>query len=177
MVAAPSWRPASASPLPTSGVLNRSRSERIATYPYVTNAFWYSLRNNYWQDNDPTDVEANYGLVRVDFTEKPAYAAFRAQAVGLPTDVQAPLVSAIAITNLRRTSATVTSTTDEGSSSTVTYARAGAPAASFSVPGLVTAHKVLLSGLLRRTTSTYSVESTDAAGNRAVSAARTFTTT
>ena len=47
----------------------------------MTHAFWYGFRNNYWQNNDQSDVEANYGLIRVDFSIKPAYAAFKA-AVG-----------------------------------------------------------------------------------------------
>lgn len=52
----------------------------IERYPYVTNTFWYSFRSNWWSNNDPTDLEANYGLVSVDFTPKPAYAAFKAYA-------------------------------------------------------------------------------------------------
>lgn len=53
----------------------------IESYPYVTNVFWYSFRNNWWSNNDPTDLEANYGLVKVDFTPTPALAAFKAYAI------------------------------------------------------------------------------------------------
>jgi hypothetical protein len=49
-------------------------------YAYVAHAFWYSFRNNWWTHDDPNDVEADYGLVRVDFGLKPAYAAFKSYA-------------------------------------------------------------------------------------------------
>ncbi len=94
---------------------------RLASYPYVTNAFWYSGRNNYWQANDQTDLEANYGLVKVDFTPKPAYAAFKAYAGGATTapvppptnpppaaDTQGPTLSSIGTTDVQRAAATFT---------------------------------------------------------------------
>ena len=52
-----------------------------ASYPYVTKTFIYSLRNVYWLNNNPVDVEANYGLLRTDFTAKPAYLAFQTYAL------------------------------------------------------------------------------------------------
>jgi hypothetical protein len=48
-----------------------------AAYPFVKAAFWYNLRNNYWLHDDPADYEANLGLLRTDFTSKPAFAALR----------------------------------------------------------------------------------------------------
>ena len=39
-------------------------------------ALWYSLRNNFW-DNDADTGESQFGLLRTDFSAKPAYAAFR----------------------------------------------------------------------------------------------------
>ena len=54
-----------------------SAYRKIETYPYVARAFWYNFRNNWWQNNDPSDVEANYGLVRVNFSPKPAYTAYQ----------------------------------------------------------------------------------------------------
>jgi hypothetical protein len=44
--------------------------------PYVQIAFWYSLRNNYWQ-GDADTIEARFGLLRTDFSRKPAYEAFK----------------------------------------------------------------------------------------------------
>ena len=45
--------------------------------PYVEVAFWYSFRNNYWA-NDADNWEDRLGLVRTDFSHKPAYDAFKA---------------------------------------------------------------------------------------------------
>jgi hypothetical protein len=55
----------------------RKAFNRLDNYGWVGPAFWYNLRNNYWSQNDPDDIEANYGLVRVDFSQKPSYAAFK----------------------------------------------------------------------------------------------------
>jgi hypothetical protein len=48
--------------------------------PYVGVAFYYSLRNNWWSHDDPHSIEACFGLLRTDFSPKPAYAAFRSYA-------------------------------------------------------------------------------------------------
>jgi polysaccharide biosynthesis protein PslG len=47
---------------------------------YVQVAFYYALRNNWWSHDDPRSMEACFGLLRTDFSPKPAYAAFRAYA-------------------------------------------------------------------------------------------------
>jgi hypothetical protein len=49
--------------------------------PYVEVALWYSLRNNFW-NADADNVEARYGLVTTTWSQKPAYAAFKAYAAG-----------------------------------------------------------------------------------------------
>lgn len=48
----------------------------LALDPYVQVALWYNLRNNYWL-RDADDYEARFGLLRTDFTRKPAFAAFK----------------------------------------------------------------------------------------------------
>jgi polysaccharide biosynthesis protein PslG len=48
---------------------------------YVQVAFWYNFRNNYWM-HDADDIESRYGLLRSDFSHKPAYDAFKACASG-----------------------------------------------------------------------------------------------
>ena len=64
---------------------------KVQSYPYVTNSFWYSFRNNWWTNNAAGDLEANYGLVRVDFSLKPAYTAFKAYATaGVTPTTAAP---------------------------------------------------------------------------------------
>ena len=47
----------------------------LSSRPYVTNAFWYGFRNTYWLGDDPAEFEANTGVLRTDFSAKPAYTA------------------------------------------------------------------------------------------------------
>jgi polysaccharide biosynthesis protein PslG len=49
---------------------------------YVKVALWYNFRNNYWQ-HDANTPEARYGLVRSNYSRKPAYRAFRRYATRL----------------------------------------------------------------------------------------------
>ena len=60
----------------------------IATVPYIEVAIVYNLRNNYWA-NDADNWEDQLGLLRTDFTPKPAYTVFAAatSATGVPTAV------------------------------------------------------------------------------------------
>lgn len=51
---------------------------------YVQVAFWYNLRNNFF-DRDADTYEARFGLVRSNFARKPAYSAFRVFATGSGT--------------------------------------------------------------------------------------------
>ncbi|HEX8104492.1 MAG TPA: cellulase family glycosylhydrolase, partial [Solirubrobacteraceae bacterium] len=48
---------------------------------YVGAALYYNARNNYW-DKDSDTYEAQFGLVRTDFSPKPAYGALKAWARG-----------------------------------------------------------------------------------------------
>jgi polysaccharide biosynthesis protein PslG len=48
---------------------------------YVQVAFWYNFRNNYWT-HDADDIESRYGLLRTDFSRKPAYDAIKVCAAG-----------------------------------------------------------------------------------------------
>lgn len=52
----------------------------LSSRSYVTNTFWYNFRNTYWMGDDPSQFEANFGLLRTNYTAKPAYAAFTAVA-------------------------------------------------------------------------------------------------
>jgi hypothetical protein len=52
---------------------------------YVQVAFYYSLRNNWWSHDDPRSMDACFGLLRTDFSPKPAYAAFRTYALSFRT--------------------------------------------------------------------------------------------
>jgi hypothetical protein len=64
--------------------------------PYVQVAFYYSLRNNWWSHDDQHSMEACFGLLRTDFSAKPAYAAFRAYALSSWAD--APAIAAAPVT-------------------------------------------------------------------------------
>ncbi|MGI8574695.1 MAG: Ig-like domain-containing protein [Egibacteraceae bacterium] len=55
--------------------------QKLAGYSYVAKAFWYSFRNTYWLQDDPAQWEANAGLMRTDFTPKPALTAMAAYAM------------------------------------------------------------------------------------------------
>src|SRR5205823_709497 len=48
------------------------------TFPYVTNAFWYTERDRH----DGSVQNDNYGLLRYDLTEKPAYQAVKDMVAG-----------------------------------------------------------------------------------------------
>jgi polysaccharide biosynthesis protein PslG len=74
----------------TSGVSEQAQADYLRRGfktlehdPYVQVALWYGLRNNYWQ-NDADELEAQFGLLRDDFSPKPSYAAFKAYATSLP---------------------------------------------------------------------------------------------
>lgn len=56
----------------------------IESDPYVEVALWYALRNNYWA-KDADEPEAQFGLLRTDYSPKPAYDAFKAYASGAET--------------------------------------------------------------------------------------------
>jgi hypothetical protein len=53
----------------------------LESYPYVAIAYWYNLRNNFW-DADADTWETQLGLMRTDFTHKPSYSAFRSYQPG-----------------------------------------------------------------------------------------------
>ena len=60
--------------------LLRKALVKIDTYAYVERAFYYGFRNVHWLGDARSDIEANFGLLRTDFSPKPALAAFRAHA-------------------------------------------------------------------------------------------------
>lgn len=91
-------------------------------------------------------------------------------------DTTPPVLSAIAVTGIGQTAATVTWTTDEGADTVVEYGLTISYGASTSDATLVTSHSLPLSGLTPDTTYHYRVKSTDASGNQVVSGDNTFTT-
>jgi hypothetical protein len=61
----------------------------LESYPYVEIAYWYNLRNNFW-DRDADTWETQLGLMRTDFTRKPSYEAFKAYQPGSAASAPAP---------------------------------------------------------------------------------------
>lgn len=174
--------------------------KQLAQYPYVTHAFWYAFRNLYWSNNDQADVEANYGLTRVDFSLKPSYTAFKnlsgtvtpppttttTPTTAPPTttttsppvgDTVAPVLSNIRTSSVKNSSARVLWSTNEASDTVVEYWKTGSPTVTASNASMVTSHSQSLGSLTRRTTYSYRVKSKDAAGNIATSAVFSFRTT
>ncbi|MEY2418153.1 MAG: polysaccharide biosynthesis protein PslG [Actinomycetota bacterium] len=166
---------------------------KLDSYSYVEHAFWYGFRNNYWSNNDQSDIEANYGLTRVDFSTKPSYAAFKTAmggggatttttAVPTPTTVKVgdttpPAITGLAAKWVYATSEKLVWNTNEPANSVVQYWKTGGTTMRASTAALVTGHAVKITGLSRTTLYNVRVQSTDAAGNTATSPTITFKTT
>ena len=93
-----------------------------------------------------------------------------------PSDTAAPVISAITISGITATGATIAWTTDEPADSQIEYGfSASYGSTTWINPGLVLTHSQSLSGLLAATTYHFRIKSRDAAGNLAVSADYLFT--
>lgn len=92
-------------------------------------------------------------------------------------DTVPPVVSNLMVKDVTNSSALVTWTTDEPATAQVDFGLSGSLTSSTPVDSaLKTVHSVLLEGLQSFTGYSYRAVSTDAAGNTAVSGAKTFTT-
>lgn len=93
-------------------------------------------------------------------------------------DTTAPVISAIAVSNVSSTSAMVGWTTDEVSDSQIEYGTSTSYGLMTSLnTSLVTSHNQNLTGLMPNTMYHFRVKSKDASNNLATSADQTFTTT
>lgn len=93
-------------------------------------------------------------------------------------DTTAPTISGQTATNITGSTARVTWTTNEASTSRVEYGLTTSYGSSTTLDAtLVTAHSVALTGLAPNTTYNYRVHSIDAAGNERIGSNATFTTT
>ena len=94
-----------------------------------------------------------------------------------PVDTTPPAISAIQVSAIGDTQATISWQTDEPASSAVSYGTSAAyENGTVSDSALVTSHSMTLTGLASDTTYHYQVAATDANGNGATSADLTFTT-
>jgi hypothetical protein len=108
------------------------------------------------------------------------YAVFKATAgdyeATYSADTRAPDITGVSAGADGENRATITWTTDEPSTSLVSYGRTATLGSEGSASALVSSHSVELTGLTPGTTYSYRVESADAGGNLAQSAIATFTT-
>ncbi len=113
------------------------------------------------------------------YAELPAIRRDVAAQLGAPPpDTQPPVISGVGVSGVTRTSAVVSWATNEPGTSQVAYWVSGTSTV-LRTPldvTLVTAHRVSLSGLRRRTRYAFRVTSADAAGNEATSSTSTFRT-
>ncbi|HSE34567.1 MAG TPA: fibronectin type III domain-containing protein [Candidatus Paceibacterota bacterium] len=107
-------------------------------------------------------------------------ASFTTLPLPIAADVTAPTLSALSVTNVGTSSATITWTTNESADGRVWFGTVSpvdtARTADRSETAISTGHSFSLSGLAPSTTYQYVVSSADIAGNRATSTAGTFTT-
>ena len=93
-------------------------------------------------------------------------------------DTTPPVISAVTVSGVGTSSATITWTTNEPATSRTVYGRTNLYSLASSLDTtLATSHSMTLTGLRAGTIYFYRVRSMDAAGNRGVSAEGTFTTT
>jgi hypothetical protein len=69
--------------------------KKLESYPWVPVACWYTYRNLSWYGDDPASWDAQTGVLRTDFTPKPAFTAMKsyAQAGGSGTPTPTPTAS------------------------------------------------------------------------------------
>ena len=91
-------------------------------------------------------------------------------------DAAPPQISNVRISNVKRSSVSVTWMTDEPSTTVVHYGRTTAYGKKRSYTNLVVRHGVTLTGLSANTRYHYRVDSEDEAGNPGASAGLTFNT-
>jgi hypothetical protein len=88
----------------------------------------------------------------------------------------APVISSIVANSISSSTETITWTTDEAATSTVSFGLTTGYGSASSSAAWVTSHSITLIGLTASTTYDFDVSSTDAEGNTATSSNQTFTT-
>jgi chitodextrinase len=96
--------------------------------------------------------------------------------ITVTVDNTAPVLSVISSGTPGDIAATITWTTDEAASSTVSYGLTTSYGTASSSPTLATSHSIILTGLTSGTTYHFQIQSADAQGNIATSSDQTLTT-
>jgi hypothetical protein len=123
---------------------------------FACNSYWFTAGNH-------PDNSANSGC-SVVWTDSGG------------SDVTGPVISSVSVSVTGQTTATITWTTDEASTSTVNYGTTASYGSTATGSSGVTSHSVNLTGLGSATTYHYRVRSTDAASNETVDSDATFAT-
>jgi len=162
---------------------------------YLTNVRQYIPCSSGWKDfNVKTIVsewvsgsKANYGfMVLGDEDDNTWYRTFYSRGVAdykpklvinyTVPDTTGPTISNIVVSEITKTGAKVTWTTNEASSSYVEYGPTSSYGTTYGAINLVTNHSILLPNLSAGQTYHFRVRSKDAANNEAASTDNTFTT-
>jgi hypothetical protein len=144
---------------------------QIASIDYATNSITLAAPLTWSDDASVWLVEDSSGSV-VLYGSAPDIGAFEYES---GADTTPPVISSVSVTP-GTTTATVTWTTDEASSSLVDYGPTTGYGSTQTGSSGVTSHIVYLTGLSASTTYHFRVRSTDAASNEAVGTDGTFTT-
>jgi hypothetical protein len=73
------WQPSS-TPQQQADLLGKAFQVLDQDSPWLQVAFYYNFRNNSWQHDALTDIEAQFGILTTNFTRKPAYFVFKSYA-------------------------------------------------------------------------------------------------
>ena len=96
--------------------------DRMSTWPWIERAYVYQFRNAPWRKDDPADWSANLGLVRSDFTAKPALAAVQAWTAAHVATTTPTTPTTTTTTTAPTTTTTTTTTTAPTTTTTTTTA-------------------------------------------------------
>src|SRR5207248_1628995 len=70
------------SPAQQADFVTQAYAKLAHDYPWVAVALVYNFRDDYWLHDNSSNWEADLGMLRSDFTPKPAYEAFKSYATG-----------------------------------------------------------------------------------------------
>jgi len=127
---------------------------KLQSYPYVKAALWYDFRNTYWMGDDPTQFEANAGMVRTTFAAKPVYDALKAWTGAATTTTTAVATTVPPASTTTTTVAPATTTTTVAPATTTTTV---APATTTTVAPATDRTAPVISAVQAQTSTSWSV--------------------
>lgn len=130
----------------------------------ASSANWSVQASDDGGGSDPTGCSGSLGTEITGSTTDPN------------ADTTAPSISSLVVSDITDTSAKITWTTDESSSTSVDYGGDESYGSTATGDGNTTSHSVTISGLTANTTYHYDISSSDSTGNTANSGDNTFST-